>query len=221
MFWLLITSVVSRQTISQVFTGTWDANMVYASDNSTIPPLRFEVVHGEGANYLETLFDDNLAQINLSYTNLSGNVTYMDAIYDFDFTMKVPPFVSCNVDAGELGIFHVTLASYTNIHAVYVTDGRVLTFLLNKYIPPAQGNWLWNLILRNKTGVFGVSAFIVIQLVFRYAVSRLQANAAREMAQKRATEAESKAKEKNEEEEEENDVKKERVADEDGKVKTE
>ena len=215
MLWLLLAIASSRQTISQVLTGTWNVNAVWASDNSTLDPIKFEIVHSTGANFLETLFEENLVQINLSYVNLSGNITYMDQVYDFDFTMKVPPFVSTNIDMGEIGLFHVTLASYTNIHVVFVDGVRTISFLLNKEVVVSEGNPIWALIVRNKTGVIGFLAFLLIQLVFRYAVGRLQGNAARQIAQKRAEEK------KEEEEEDKKEEEKERVPDSDGKVKTE
>ena len=219
MLWLLLAIASSRQTISQVLTGTWNANVVWTSDNSAFDPVKFEVVQSTGANFLETLFDENLVQINLSYVNLSGNITYMDEVYDFDFTMKVPPFVSTNIDMGELGLFHVTLASYTNIHVVFVDGARTISILLNKEVVVSEGNPIWALIVRNKTGVIGFLAFLLIQFVFRYAVGRLQSNAAREIAQKRAQEK--KAEDKEEEEQQEQEQEKERVPDSDGKVKTE
>ena len=229
---VLIPTLAARQTISEVFTGHWDGTISYSSQTVDAEPIHLDVVRSVGPNYLETIFNDELVQINLSFVNLSGNITYMDKIYDFDFTMKAPPFVSTDIDLQELGLLHITLATYTNIHAIYMDGEKVISLLFNKFVPPVQGSWLWNFIVTHKKGIFGGGAIIVVQLIFRTAVGRLQRNAAIEMAKKRAEEAKKKkeeedAKEAEEDKEEEEhkeeegqEVEKELVPDENGKVKT-
>lgn len=220
-----------RKTISEVFQGNWTASVTYATKRLPYLNVDFYVQKDKGANFLFTTFEDELVNINLSYVDLSGNITYKGEVYDFNFTMKAPPFVSSDIDFREMGLMHIALASYTNIHVTMVDGKDTIVLTVKKQIPVVTGNLLTRLIALAKSKgqvIFMGSALVIVQLVFKHFTNKLSAKTAREIAERKALEqkkAEEEAKdaENGEEAEEEaaEPVKKELVPDEDGKVKSE
>lgn len=223
-----------RKTISEVFQGNWTASVTYTTKRLPYLNVDFYVQKDTGANFLITTFEDELVNINLSYVDLSGNITYKGEVYDFNFTMKAPPFVSSDIDFREMGLMHIALASYTNIHVTMVDGKDTIVLTVKKQIPVVTGNLLTRLIAMVKSKgrviVMG-AAFVIVQLVFKHFTNKLSAKTAREIAEKRALEQKQKEEqetkeaeekqENGEEEEAKEPVKKELVADETGKVKNE
>jgi hypothetical protein len=128
----LVSLSASRKTVSQVLTGDWSGRVTYSSPPISDLNLTFTLAQGRIPNYLSTTFAGLPVQINFSFVDLSGNVTYDDGVFDFNFTRKAPPFVSSDINLGDLGFLHCMLASYEGVRCAYANEGSIISLFFRK-----------------------------------------------------------------------------------------
>jgi hypothetical protein len=130
---ILLPFATSRRTISKVFSGDWTTSISYSSP--PLDPIGPNVTisqTGKVANYLKTSFRDEPILINLSFLDLSGNITFRDEVYDFNLTHRAPPFVSSDIDLRELGFAHCILTCYITMRCSFVSENQSFTATFRK-----------------------------------------------------------------------------------------
>jgi len=130
---LLCRSVVAKRTISKVLSGNWSGAVTYSSGPRPDVDLNFTVTRDLARpTSLTTEFKGESVFINLSNKDISGNITMADRFFTFNFTEIVPPFVSSDIDLGELGLAHCVLASFVGIRCIYVNGETSLSIMFRK-----------------------------------------------------------------------------------------
>jgi hypothetical protein len=187
---------VWAKPVSQVFTGNWSGEVVYSSQPLPDLNLNFTVRQGSIPNYLSTSFDDHIVLINLSYTDLSGNISFQDGVFHFNFTRKAPPFVSSDIDMGDLGLLHCILASYEAIRCAFTNGENTASFFLTKTSKSPgliHNSYIW--VKRNFLGI----CLIILLLIVYYLFKRYMDRTAQEDDRKALEARQQREKEKQEE----------------------
>ena len=201
LFSLFFQSISSRRTISQILVGNWSGEITYSSDNSNFS-IDFIISEFGSPNYLQVSFNNDSAFINLSSQDLSGNITFHEDIYYFNFTLKAPPFVSSTIDLNEYGLVHVRIASYESMHVTWTDGTSTFSTFIRKQVSATERKFG----LLNNWKPFILLAFIgLLQWAFQYFTKRMtirEYNKQRQKEAKKKAEEEQKNKEKGKEEEE-------------------
>lgn len=229
-----LTQLVSSSVkMTSIIRGNWSFQTIFPPDSHEFEQRFIVDYRGDIANYLFTQYGEEIININVSFVDLSGNFTYLDQLYDFNFTMKARPYISTDINFYEFGNAHCTFCSYSSMHCIWVFQNNTYSIFGERENLEAD-NKPWYIKHRNNL-ILGV-AFVVILGGFHYATNKLQNNMYEEMrkeelVKKQKEEQEKlKQKENNEEEEkggEEDKVEEEakqndkQTPDQNGKVKTE
>ena len=167
MFFLsLIIQVESGKSLSQVLCGNWTGGTIYKTPNGE--KFNFSSIfvdHLSTPNFIETnIFDTNLL-INLSSSDLSGNITIHENVFYFNFTQSAGPFVSTDIDLDIYGKIHCSIASYKCLRIIYMSPhGDIQTIILTKSILNSDKPW----IIRNYKFVLTMALTILSPIVFQF-----------------------------------------------------
>ena len=186
--------------ISQVLCGTWTGGSIFStSEDFKFENKSFVIEQSTGPNWLKTKFNDDEVFINLSYTDLSGNISFNEEIFFFNFKQTSPPLISANIEFGDI-IAHVSFASHTCVKVVLINSkGDSDTIVFTKE-PEKAINSVKNSLPR----ALPVVAMAVIFAAFQWGVKRAQAKMAFEQKEeKKEEEKQEEAKAKDEKKEEE------------------
>ena len=203
---LFFQSISSRRTISQILVGNWSGEITYSSDNSDFP-IDFIISENDSPNYLQATFGSEFAFINLSSEDLSGNITFHDDIYYFNFTLKAPPFVSSDIDFNEHGVAHVRIASYESMHVTWTDGTSTFSAFIRKQVTSLESrfgpfsNWK-PLIL---VAFIGVLQFLFRHFTKKVTIREYNKQLQKDAKQKKEAEEEEKESEKEKESEEKED----------------
>jgi hypothetical protein len=130
---LLVHSVVSKRTISMVISGEWSGAITYSSLPLPDLCLNFTVARDfDRPTSMTTAFWGDPVAINLSTREISGNLTYLDGLYTFNFTELVAPFVSSHIELGPFGRARCTLASLVGVRCVFVNGTDTISIVFRK-----------------------------------------------------------------------------------------
>ncbi|KAH0791519.1 hypothetical protein GPJ56_004577 [Histomonas meleagridis] len=195
-FSLFLQIISSRRTISQILVGNWSGEITYSSDNSNFP-IDFIISEKENPNHLQASFGNDTALINLSDKDLSGNITFYESVYYFNFTLKAPPFVSSDIDLEEHGLVHVRIASYESMHVTYTDGERTFSTFIRKQISESESK---SNILNNWKPIILVAFIGLLQWGYQYFTKRFTIKEYNRQRQKEAKKKEDEEKEKKEKE---------------------
>jgi hypothetical protein len=179
-----------HRSLSSVITGTWQVSATYSSPPDVLPPFNFSIVQpGKSPNYLSATFRDEPVQINLSFADLSGNISYLGEVYGFLFIERAPPFISTDIDARELGFGHCIIPNFVFARCSFFGPDREISVTLNKQAADANNDWseLW------KAGIVVVIGVAAHWLLGEY-LTREQVKLNEEVKEKKRKAAEEKAK---------------------------
>ena len=230
-FGLLIHLSYSSVKMTSIIRGNWSFHTIFPPDSHEFEQRFIVDYRGDIANYLFTQLGEEIIIINVSFVDLSGNFTYLDQVYDFNFTMKARPYISTDVNFNEFGFAHCTFCSYSSMRCLWVYDNNTYS-IYGERENLAADNKPWY--IRHKNNIIMGVAFVVILGGFHFATNKLQNNMYEEMRrereEKKRKEEEEKLKQKelNEEEDkgeeegkgEANQITNDQTPDEHGKVKT-
>jgi hypothetical protein len=174
---LLLALCGARRTISSVLLGSWTTAITYSSPPLDVvgPNLTFTQT-GSKINYIGTVFDGEPVSINLSFVNLSGNITYRDEVYHFDLAPRPPPFVSTDIDMRELGFAHCIFTCYVTLRCSVVLRNQALTVTLRKTEGESGRGAFWIRALK-------VTAVVLSAGLAYFAFSKITARAGRAPAE--------------------------------------
>lgn len=203
MFFLLasFTYLVSSVTIASVFQGNWTFQTINPSNEEETSVYHFEVMYKSTIpNYLTTRFNDDIVDINVSFQDLSGNISYLDNVYDFNFTMIARPYISTDIDFGEYGIAHCSFSSYSSMHCVWIYQNETFSIYGDRHdFKTSKSDWLQKNGKNAALMILGIAIFFG----FQFATKQLQRNYAEELQKRQAAEQFMKEKEEKEKEEKE------------------
>ncbi|EAY19967.1 hypothetical protein TVAG_402210 [Trichomonas vaginalis G3] len=188
-------SIGSSKSISDVLLGRWSGGTVFSTGTPQFQNLDFNLTYQSIKNYIITEYEGNPLYINLSFVDLSGNITYDEKIYDFNLTQTSPPLISSDIQVGDHKV-HVSFCSHTVIKILILyPDGNSETVIIKKPKESIIFQSMWFIIM-------SVGGVIVYQLysLFQYYMNRKRAQLAASVE-----EAKAKPKETNEKENEEED----------------
>ena len=170
---LFLQTICCHRTISDVFVGNWSVVSTYSSPKTENESFYFEIFRSNDANHLKT---SGGHLINLSYVDLSGNVTDGDQVYYFNFVQVAPPFVSADIDLGEYGKMHCRISSYNSMHITWVNDDKIVTYFAKKQVVERESKGLLlDLIYNNWKAILFFGFVIIIQFAYRYFTRRMTA----------------------------------------------
>ena len=222
-FLLLLCS--SSVQFSEVIRGNWSAR--YISPDSAVTGAEYDhrlILRDSGQhNVFEGDLDGELVVVRCKGGTLAGNITFRDMIFDFNFTIKARPYISSEFDLLDYGVAHCSFSSYTSFHCVWLRDGKTVSIFATKFKKTGVVSWLaskWK-------GMLLLLAPVVIYKIENYFVRRLQRDASEELRKKREAEkennndnGENENENENKNDEADDNTPKERIPDENGKVKT-
>lgn len=121
-----------RHTIPSILIGKWNNQLFYKGIDYDLKIDNFMVEKFSSLNYLRTEYNNEFAYISLSSNYLSGNITYKNKNYSFNFDFIVSPYKAADIKFDEYNA-HVTLISYKTIKALLMNkDGNSNTYLFTK-----------------------------------------------------------------------------------------
>ena len=218
--------------MTSIIRGNWSFYTIYPPESHEFEKRFIVDYRGDIANYLFTSFDEEIIDINVSFVDLSGNFTYLDQVYDFNFTMKARPYISTDIDLHEYGITHCTFCSYSSMHCIWAFENKTYS-IYGERQNLVIDNKPWYVRYRNNI-IMGV-AFVIILGGFHFATNKLQRGMLEDIRkqdeEKKRKEKEGKLKEaknkeekveedKEEEEKHETPTVTEQIPKENGKIKT-
>jgi hypothetical protein len=138
----LFSFVSSRRSLSSVLVGTWTSTATYSSPFDDLLPFNISITQtGNSPNYLSSEFSGNPVQINLSFDDLSGNLTYLGEVYDFNFVERASPFISTDIDFRELGSAHCIILTFVLARCSIFTPEQSVSATLRKQAELSESNW--------------------------------------------------------------------------------
>jgi hypothetical protein len=178
------------RSLSSVLTGIWFTTTTYSSPSLNLPPFNISVnLTGTSRNYLSSIFHNNSVQINLSFTDLSGNLTYRNETYHFLFVERAPPFLSTDIDFREFGSSHCIIPTLQFARCSFLGPNGAISVTLRKQADESETDWsqLW------KAGIVIVIGVAAHWALGQY-LEKQQGKLEEEMKEKRRKAAEEKAK---------------------------
>lgn len=151
--------LTSSKPLGQVMIGNWTGTTVYTTSTELPEYFEFVIRQDTNANHLKTEFRGEDVFIALSSTDLSGNVTYLSDITDFNFSTKITYIVSGEAEFPDAKI-HCSLASYTTAHCSILHGNSSQFVLFTKDALDAGRPW----ILRNWKFLLGAVCLGIVQL---------------------------------------------------------
>jgi hypothetical protein len=129
----ILFGLTAGRRIADIFMGTWSTVVTYSSPPGyQIGPNFTVVATGKVTNYLALSLGDEQILINLSFTDLSGNITYLGEVYDYNLTQVAPPFVSTDIDFREFGFAHCIFGSYITLRCSLLKNDQRVTVTFQK-----------------------------------------------------------------------------------------
>lgn len=199
----------SSKAIADVMLGRWTGGSVFSTSQKNFENLDFNITYRTIKNCLVSSYEGKEIAINLSFTDISGNITYDDHIYEFNFTQTSPPLISANIQLDD-AIMHVSFSSHTSMKIVILySDGNSETIILRKASEGAISQGWWFVIM-SCVGVVFYQAYNLAQNYFaRKQAAKIAAERKAQQKKDETDEKKDKDSKSTEEEEEKKEDKKE------------